>query len=276
MLKTLASVTHCLIGAFAIVIAPWLHGQTVQYRVTRTLVSPGGAVAATVAARDTQYGPIFSLASTRTGSFQPFIDLPRPVYRREYHGSDWFQTMPERWIDDRFLVFQDRFGLAIADVQNRRLLIDHVFTVYEKCPTADKWVAIRFRPMGRDQELLSDDFQDTILLIDPYDVANRIGNATDANFVGQMTAVNPGGVVLGKPEWAPDGSNFGVLTWNGGKVEAVRYDRNLNETGRATVNLQVDREMALSPSSNSDIAATAKTILSDPATLQPPRSSQAP
>jgi Tol biopolymer transport system component len=79
-------------------------------------------------------------------------------------------------------------------------------------------------------------------MINPYDVANRIGNATEDDFFGQMKAVNPGGIVLAKPEWSPDGSRFAALTWNGGKVEAVRYDTNLDETGRAAVNLQVDRE----------------------------------
>jgi hypothetical protein len=267
MLKSFASVTHCLIGAFAIVIAPWLHGQTVEYRVTRILVSPSGAGAAAVAVHNTQYGPIFSVGSMTGGSFQPFVDLPRPVYQREYHGSDWFQTMPERWINDRVVVFEDRFGIAIADVEHRRMLVDHVFEAYEKSPVTDKWVAIRLRATGRHQESLDANFQDTVLVIDPYDVANRIANATEENFVGQMKAVNSGGIVLAKPEWAPDGSAFAVLIWNRGAVEAVRYDANLNETGRTAVNLQVDRESALSLSLNTSVAQAAKSILSDPATF---------
>lgn len=265
MLKSFASVTHCLIGAFAIVIASSLHGQTVQYRVTRTLVSPGGAVTAAVAARDTQYGPIFSLGSMIDGSFQPFVDLPRPVYQREYHGSDWFQTMPERWINDRFVVFEDQFGIAIADVENRRMLVDHVFEAYEKSPVTDKWVAIRLRATDRHQESLDANFQDTVLVIDPYDVTSRVANATEQNFVGQMKAVNPDGIVLAKPQWAPDGSAFAVLTWNRGAVQAVRYNTNLNEAGRTAVNLHVDRKSALSLSLNTDLAQAAKSILSNPA-----------
>jgi len=157
--------------------------------------------------------------------------------------------------------------VAIADVQNRRLLVDHVFTAYEKSAVADKWAAIRFRATDRYQPELSDDFQDTVLMIDPYDVANRIGAATEANSVGQMRAVNPGGIVLAKPEWAPDGSGFAVLIRNRGTVEAVRYDANLNETARTAVNLQVDRESALSLSLSTDLAHTAKSILSDPTTF---------
>jgi len=155
-------------------------------------------------------------------------------------------------------------GLAIADVQNRRLLVDHVFTAYGKSPVADKWAAIRLRATGRHQPRFSNDFQDTVLVIDPYDVANRIANATEENFVGQMKAVNPGGIVLAKPQWAADGSAFAVLTWNRGAVQAVRYDANLNETGRTAVNFQVDRESALSLSLNTDLAQAAKSILSNP------------
>lgn len=263
-----SSLRRGLTGVLLILLTPSLHAQTAAYRTTRTLRSPRGDVAAVVAASDTQYGPIFCLGSIVKGSFQPFVDLPNPVYRREYHGSDWFQTMPERWISDRFLVFEDKFGLAIADVQNRRMLVNHVFTAYEKSPVADRWAAIRFRPMARDQELLGDDFQDTILLIAPYDVANLISQATEENFVGQMKSVNPGGIVLAKPEWSPDGSTFAVLTWKSGKVEAVQYETNLKETGRITVDLYVAREVALSPALNTELEQTAEKILSDPTIFQ--------
>ena len=208
--------------------------------------------------------PVYSLGSGSDGSFLPFVELPAPIYRRESHGTSWFHGLQPRWIDDRFLVFADRSGVAIADVQNRRILVDHVFEAYQKSPIDDKWVAIRFRAIARDQERLDPNFQDTVLVINPYDVANRIGNATEDNFVGQTKAARPGGIVLAKPEWAPDGSTFAILTWNNRKVEAVRYDTNLNQTGRTAVNLQVDRESALSLSLNPNLAETAKKILSDP------------
>jgi hypothetical protein len=101
-------------------------------------------------------------------------------------------------------------------------------------------------------------------MIDPYEVANRVGAATEANFVGQTRAVNPGGIVLAKPEWSPDGSRFAVLIWNRGTVEAVRYDANLNESGGTAVNLQVDLESVLSLSLSTNLARTAKSILSEP------------
>jgi hypothetical protein len=257
-----------------------LHGQTGSDQIERTFVSPDGSLTAAVAAQTSASSnrrpPSYSLGAINNGSFLPFRQLPPSVYFAEYHGTAWFEDIEPRWMDNRFLIFQDKFGLAIADVQNRQLLADHVFTAYEKSPVGDKWAAIRLRATGRHQPRLSDDFQDTVLIIDPYHVANQIGNATEANFVGQMAAVNPGGIVLAKPEWAPDGSAFAVLTWNRGAVEAVRYDANLNETGRTAVNLQVGRESALSLSLNTNLSQTAKRILSDPTTFESASPSSVP
>jgi hypothetical protein len=245
-----------------------LDGQTGNYEIKRTFVSPDGLVTAAVAARprvSTQTTPpIFALGVVTNDSFVPYEKLPPSVYFAEYHGTAWFDDIEPRWIDDRFLVFEDKSGIAIADVQNRRLLVDHVFTGYEKSPVANKWAGIRLRATGRHQETLDDNFQDTVLVIDPYDVANRIVNATEDNFVGQMKTTKPGGIVLAKPEWSTDGSMFAVLTWNRGAVEAVRYNVNMHETGRTRVNLQVDRESALSLSLKPDLAEAAKSILSDP------------
>jgi hypothetical protein len=121
------------------------------------------------------------------------------------------------------------------------MLADHVYMAYEKSALADKWAAIRLRGTGRHQESLDANFQDTVLVIDPYGVAKRIANATEENFVGQMVAVNPGGIVLAKPQWAPDGSAFAVLTWKQGIVAAVRYDTTLRETARSTVKKSCQR-----------------------------------
>jgi hypothetical protein len=257
-------VKYLTVIVLLVVIGAWLQGQTVTYRIERTLTSPSGSATAFVAAQDTKYGQIFSLGGTKNGVFQPFTQLPNPVYRREYHGSDWFQTMPEHWLDDRFLVFEDAYGLVIADVQNEQMLVDHVFTGYAKSPTANEWAAIRFRPTTRTQEQLTGDFQDTLLLIDPKDAAAHIREVSDSNFVGQLKAVKPGGVLLAPPEWSPDGSAFGVLTWKQGAVEAVRYDANLNEIARVPVNIQVDHDTALSLSFKPELAQRAKKILSDP------------
>ena len=240
--------------------------ETADYRVEQIFVSPNGTASVALAARHSirpDLPPIYSLGSGSDGSFCHSLNC-RPIYRREFHGTSWFHGLQPHWIDDRFLVFEDQLGIAIADAQNRRILVDHVFEAYQKSPVTDKWVAIRFRPTGRHQDSLDPNFQDTVLIIEPYDVVNQIGNDTDENFVGQMKAAKPGGIVLAKPEWVPNGSSFAVLTWNRGTVEAVRYDANLNETGRTAVNLQVDRESALSISLNPHLAKAAKSILCDP------------
>ncbi len=257
----------------SVLVAGWLcaaailHGQS-DKEVKRTFVSPNGLVTAAVVAQSPAHAlghpPIFSLGTIANGSFVPFAPLPPSRYFAEYHGTAWFEDVQPRWIDNRFLVFQDPFGLAIADVQSQRLLVNHVFTAYEKSPANDKWAAIQLRATARQQPRLADDFQDAVLIIDPQVVAIQIGNATESNFVGQMKAVNPGGIILAKPHWALDGSTFVVLTWNHGAVEAVRYDTNLKETGRTPVNLQVDRESALSLSLNANVARAAKSILSKP------------
>jgi hypothetical protein len=245
-----------------------LQGQTGEYQITRTFVSPSDLVTAAVAARPRVSSqvtpPIYALGAATNGSFVPFRKLPPSLYRREYHGTAWFEDVKPRWIDDRFLVFDDEAGVAVADVPNRQMLLDHVFEAYAKSPVSDEWAAIRFRPAARMQERLDEDFQDTLLLIDPQCAAIHLRDVTEANFVGHLKGVQPGGVILAKPEWSSDGSGSAVLIWNRGKVEAVRYDTNLNETGRTAVNLRVDRESALSLSLNPNLAEAAKRILSDP------------
>src|SRR6266498_2935824 len=246
LLKNFASMKHTLLAISELAVVLALSGQTLDYRITRTLTSPSGAVPAAVAAHDTQYGPIFSLGSLTSGGFQPFAELPHPVYWREYHGSDWFNTMPEHWIDDRFLIF------------------------------ADEWAAIRFRPTARMQEQLADDFQDTLLLIDPTYAATHVHEVSESNFVGQLRGVQPGGVILAKPVWYDAGSAVAVLTWKQGTVAAVRYDRTLRETERSPVELKVDRESALSTGLNEDLAPVAARILSDPRTFQSASPSSVP
>jgi hypothetical protein len=259
-----------LVAGCLLAVAP-VQSQTGSYQAERTFTSPGGSETAAVAAQASALGrghpPIYSLGAVSDGSFLPFRNLPPSQYFREYHGTSWFHGIEPRWIDDRFLIFEDEAGLAIADVRNQRMLINHVFMAYEKSPVDDKWAAIRLRGTGRHQESLDANFQDTVLVIDPNGVANRIANATEENFVGQMVAVNPGGIVLAKPQWAPDGSAFAVLTWKQGIVAAVRYDTTLRETARSPVKIQIDRDSALSTGLNEDLAPVAARILSDPSTF---------
>ncbi len=66
------------------------------------------------------------------------------------------------------------------------------------------------------------------------------------------------------PEWAADSSRFAILLWKNGAVSAVQYDTKLRETARTAVDLQVDRETALSVGLKKDLAPVSKRILSDP------------
>jgi len=249
-----------------------LNGQTGTYEIKRTSVSPDGSVTAVVAAQPSALGrghpPIYSLGAISNGSFVPFAPLPQSLYSREYHGMAWFDDVQPDWIGNRFLIFEDKFGIAIVDIPNRQMLLDHVFMAYAESPTAHEWAAIRFRPTARMQEQLTDDFQDTLLLIDPMYAATHIREASESNFVGHLQAVQPGGVILAKPTWASDGSSIAVLTWKQGTVAAVRYDTKLRETARSPVELKVDRESALSTGLNEDFAAVAARILSDPTTFE--------
>ena len=73
---------------------------------------------------------------------------------------------------------------------------------------------------------------------------------------------------LAAPEWTPDGSRFAVLVWKDGAVSAVQYDTQLRETARTSIDLQVDRETALSVWLKKDLAPVAKRILSDSRTFK--------
>jgi len=156
------------------------------------------------------------------------------------------------------------------------MLLDHVFEAYAKSPVSDQWAAIRFRPTTRMQEQLDEDFQDTLLLIDPQHVAIHLRDVSEANFVAHLKAVQPGGVMLAKPVWSDDGSAVAVLTWKQGTVAAVRYDRSLREIARAIVELRVDRQSALSTGLNEDLAPIAARILADPRTFESASPSSVP
>jgi hypothetical protein len=264
-MKKSALVAGCLFAA------AMLHGQTGNYEIKRTFVSPNGSVTAVVAAQPSAlahtYPFMYFLGVISNGSFVPFAQLPESLCSREYHGAAWFDDVQPRWIDDRFLIFEDQGGLAIADGANRRILLDHVFMGYAKSPIADVWAAIRFRATARMQERLEDDFQDTLLLIDPMYAATHVGEASESNFVGQLRYARSGGVILAKPVWSDDGS-AAVLTWKQGTVTAVRYNTTLRETASTIVDLKVDPESALSTGLNEDLAPVAARILSDPRTFQ--------
>src|SRR6266496_5168785 len=108
--------------------------QAGDYRIEQIFVSPRGTASVALAADDSNvrpgHPPIYLLGTSSDGSFTPIVQLPDALYRREYHGTSWFHGLQPRWIDDRFLVFEDKSGIAIADVPNRQILLDHVFIAH--------------------------------------------------------------------------------------------------------------------------------------------------
>lgn len=202
------------------------------------------------------------------GAFVEAKNLAHTAYTREYHGNSWIIGTGLNWISDRFVWTADEMGLFVADAETNTILVNNVLTAYVKSPIADQWAAIRFRPTSRAQERLDENFEDTILLLDPETMAAEAARSPDTDPLSHGKAVKASGIVLAQPEWARDGSAFAVLTWNRGTVQAVRYDANLNETSRTAVNLQVDSESALSLSLNTNLVEKAKSILSDPTVFQ--------
>ena len=254
------------------------------FTVAKVFKSPTGireiVVVTTAALSRTPAPPVELIGKMVNGSFLEAKNLAEAAYIREYHGNGWIRDGEPTWIDDRLMCVQDTIGIFIADAETNTILFnnalagypDYVLAGYAKSPTAEQWAAVRFRPTSRMQPLLTDDFEDTLLLIDPRRVAAAAAGIQEPDSLAHTPSAKLGGVALAAPEWSPDGSAFAVLTWKQGIVEAVRYNSNLHENGRVPVNIQVERETALSLAFKPELAQTAKNILRDPRTFQSIRS----
>jgi len=220
--------------------------------------------------------PIEKIGRLLSGIFVEATNLAQTVYTREYHGNGWILDQANHWIADRYLWTADEFGLFVADAQTNTILFNNVLEAYAKNSAADEWVAIRFRPSARIQEYLEEKFQDTLLLIDPVDMAAQASRNLPKDSLAHVKSKSVDGVALGPPEWAADSSRFAILVWKNGAVSALQYDTNLRETARTAIDLQIDRETALSVWLKKDLARVSKRILSDPKTFQSVTASPAP
>jgi hypothetical protein len=241
------------------------------FTVARVFKSPTGIreiVVVTTPSLRPNTPPIELIGKMVNGSFVEAKDLAKTVYHREYHGNGWILGGEPIWIDDRLMCTQDVIGIFIGDTQTNRILFNNVLAGYAKSPTAEQWAAVRFRPTARIQPLLTDDFNDAVLLIDPRRMVATAAGMQETDSLAHVQSAKPGGVVLAPPEWSPDGSAFAVLTWKQGAVAAVRYDSNLREIARVPINIRVDRETALSLAFKPELAQTARNILRDPTTFQ--------
>lgn len=254
------------------------------FTVAKVFKSPTGireiVVVTTPARSRTPAPPVELIGRMVNGSFLEAKNLAETVYLHEYHGNGWIRDGEPTWIDDRLVCAHDSIGIFIADAETNTILFnnvlagypDYVLPGYAKSPTAEQWAAVRFRPTARIQPLLTDDFEDTVLLIDPRRVAAAAAGIQEPDSLAHVQSAKPGGVALAAPEWSPDGSAFAILTWKQGAVEAVRYNSNLREIGRVAVKIQVERETALSLAFKPELAQTAKNILRDPTIFQSIRS----
>jgi hypothetical protein len=272
-----------LFGFSAAVVASGINWPG-PFTVAKVFKSPTGireiVVVTTPARSKTPAPPVELIGKMVNGSFVEAKNLAETVYRREYHGSGWIRDLEPTWIDDRLICAHDSIGIFIADAETNTILFnnvlanypDYVLAGYAKSPTAQRWAAVRFRPTTRIQAQLTDDFEDTVLLIDPRRVAAAAAGIQEPDSLAHVQSAKPGGVALAAPEWSRDGSAFAILTWKQGAVEAVRYNSNLREIGRVAVKIQVERETALSLAFKPELAKTAKNILRDPTTFQSIRS----
>ena len=220
--------------------------------------------------------PLEKIGKFLNGIFVEATNLAHTVYMREYHGNGWILDQADHWIADRYLWAADEFGLFVADAETNTILFNNVLEAYAKNPAADEWVAIRFRPSARIQEYLEEKFQDSLLLVDPAHMAAQSPRDLPEDSLAHVKSMRIDGVALAPPEWAADGSRFAVLVWKNGAVSAVQYDTDLRETARTAIDLQVDRETALSVWLKKDLAPAAKKILSDPRTFQSATASPSP
>jgi hypothetical protein len=267
--KTILPITAAVSSACVF----FVQGQTAQdhFVVKATLRSPNSTRELVVISRPSRLGghnpPEEFIGKVFNGSFVEATNLAYTVYRREYHGNGWVLGREQHWIDDRFAWMSDDFGLFIADVETNTILVNNVLEAYAKNPLADKWVGIRFRPSARMQEYLEEDFQDTLLFLDPTDMAAQASRDLPKDSLAHVKSMRTDGVALGPPEWTPDASRFAVLVWKSGAVSAVQYDTKLRETARTAIDLHINRETALSVWLKKELAAVVKRILSDPRTF---------
>jgi hypothetical protein len=212
--------------------------------------------------------PLEKIGKFLNRMFVEATNLARTVYTREYHGNGWILDQPSYWITDRYLWTADEWGLFVADAETNTILFNNVLEAYAKNPAADKWIAIRFRPSARIQEYLDEKFRDSLLLVDPANMAAQSARDLPEDSLAHVESMRVDGVALGPPEWAADGSRFAILVWENGVVSAVQYDTQLRETARTAIDLQVDRETALSVWLKKDLAPLVKRILSDSRTFE--------
>lgn len=153
----------------------------------------------------------------------PLIESP---VSREYGGVAWFSDVTPRWVDGRYLVFEGEDRLAVVDAVEKRLILNTTFEALVRAPAGDRWMAIKYRPIGRKQETITPGFRDTLYLIDLPEVIKvweqKEGGKPVVPFSHLKALVLPGHAVA-YPQWKADGS-VEVMVWTGSGAEMFVFD----------------------------------------------------
>jgi hypothetical protein len=200
--------------------------------------------------------PLLTLVSNNQSSQvieSPLIATP---ISREFGGITWFADATSKWIDGRYLAFESDDRLALLDAESTQMILNTSFEALSKAPSGDKWSAVRYRPVGRHQERLNDDFRDTLFVIDLQQVikANASANESSKPF-DHLKSVKLSGKALTKPVWMKVAGNerIAIGLWAGGQATAVALNADsLDVIEQKPLSNTVNDEVASSPWINRD------------------------
>ncbi|WP_050025143.1 hypothetical protein [Verrucomicrobium sp. BvORR034] len=176
----------------------------------------------------------------------PLIESP---VSREYGGVAWFSDVTPRWVDGRYLVFEGEDRLAVVDAVEKRLILNTAFEALVRAPAGDRWMAIKYRPIGRKQETIPANFRDTLYVIDlPQVIKASVERKEEQKekapvipFSHLRAVVLPGHAVA-RPVWKSAG-DFAVAVWTGAGAETFGFEaEDLRLKGKTPVEVPLSDE----------------------------------
>lgn len=178
----------------------------------------------------------------------PLIATP---ISREFGGITWFADATSKWIDGRYLAFEADDRLAMLDAESALMLLNTTFEALSKAPSGEKWSAVRYRAVGRHQERLSADFQDTLFVIDLQQVIKSNASENDnPKLFDNLKSVKLPGNALTKPVWMKVAGveQIAIGLWDDDQVTAYVLNADtLDVVERKPLATTVDHEIARSP-----------------------------
>lgn len=202
--------------------------------------------------------PLISLVAEANGKTVPISEsaiVASPI-RREYAGTSWLWDTRPRWSGNRFAIFEANDSapaeLGIIDVERSIMLLNTTFESLVDAPAGDKWAAIRYRPIARNQERLHGGETDTLFVINLPDVvtAAKAMPVAEQKVFGHLKSIVLPGVALAHPLWNADASKIlvGIWNWKTRQAEALSFDPvTMKSQGSVNMNLAVPDAVAYSP-----------------------------